>query len=410
MEIRSVRWGLGAALGCVLATGCAPRPRPRLPLLTLYNGDMEQGNDYPTPWGGDWVGFKRRTLGRDTQVRHSGKAALRLQLPAGEPTRTIEQSIEGGAGRALVLRGWLKVAGGLEVRIGVRVYGEGNQPLAQPAVLQVSHPTDWCVFTQPLTLPVETKRFTIALQARGQGSVWLDDVTLMGERVQTVPVDPATILPPQHQEPDRPYPGNGTTWHELHRALLQQTRRSHPTLVFIGDSITQNWLQQGLPEWERYLQPRGALNLGIGGDRTSQVLWRIRDGALEGLKPRVVVLAVGINNLIHDTHSPAGVVEGILTCKQAIERACPGTQVLVVGLLPYGETPTHPLRAKLQQVNAILTKRLDPAHFLNLETQFLSPEGTLTRTLFPDFIHPSERGYALYRTALLPKLSHLLTP
>ncbi|MBB6049391.1 GDSL-type esterase/lipase family protein [Armatimonas rosea] len=394
------------ALGSLLS-GCTPRNPAPLPLLQLHNGGMEQGTDAPTDWGGDWVGYKRHALSRDTQVKHSGSASLRFQLTPRDHERTLEQLVVGGAGRSVVLSGWLKTEGALRVQVGVLPYGSRGTALAAPAFFMVEKPTGWTHFSQPLTLPENALSFSVALRAAGAGAVWLDDVQLSGERVETVPSDPLTVLPPQHQEPERPYPGTHLpTWYEVHQALKAQARSATPNIVFLGDSITKRWRLDGSDEWERFFAPLGALNLGLEGDRTSQVLWRIQDGTLAGLHPKLVVLAVGANNLIRDTYPPERVAAGVLACVRAVERACPGTKVLVVGIFPTEKSATHPIRARIQQTNALLAAQLP--HFLELGKDFLEPDGTLSDRLFPDQIHPNAAGYRLYRERLLPKIQSLV--
>ena len=67
-------------------------------------------------------------------------------------------------------------------------------------------------------------------------------------------------------------------------------------VLFIGDSITQGWEGEGKNVWSRYYSPRQAINLGIGGDRTQHVLWRLDNGNLKGLKPKAAVVMIGTNN------------------------------------------------------------------------------------------------------------------
>jgi lysophospholipase L1-like esterase len=398
------RW-LWLSLGIVLS-GCAPREQGALPLLQLHNGDMEQGTDAPAAWGGDWVGYKRRALSRDTQTRHGGKAALRFHLTASKPVRVLEQVINGGAGRSVVLSGWVKTEGAIRAQVGLIPYGAGGRALPQAAALVMAHPSHWAHFSQLVTLPPETLCFSVALRAQGAGTVWLDDLQLSGERVETVPVAPHQIPPPEHQEPTRAYPGQGETWYETHQRLKNGVHAANPSVVFLGDSLTWRWQSDGFTEWERAFQPLGALNLGLEGDRTSQVLWRIQDGTLAGLYPKVVVLAVGINNLIRDTYPPERVAAGVIACQRAILAACPTAKVLVVGIFPSEVSATHPIRVKIRRVNALLAAHCP--QFLELGPVFLETDGTLTDRVFYDHIHPSPYGYRLYREHLLPQIQRLL--
>ena len=88
-------------------------------------------------------------------------------------------------------------------------------------------------------------------------------------------------------DPTRPkpavWPDNPDAWQQMARALAEDARRASPRAVFLGDSITQAWGSDGKAEWDARFAPLGAANLGIGGDRTQNVLWRIENGALDGL-------------------------------------------------------------------------------------------------------------------------------
>ena len=86
-------------------------------------------------------------------------------------------------------------------------------------------------------------------------------------------------------------------WVEKHERLVNQTLKNgkEAQIVFIGDSITEGWRYNGSAVWDKYYAPRHAFNYGIGGDRTENLLWRIADKELDGLKPKVAVLMIGIS-------------------------------------------------------------------------------------------------------------------
>src|SRR4029077_7959156 len=91
-----------------------------------------------------------------------------------------------------------------------------------------------------------------------------------------------------------PEPRDGA-WMELHRGFLKQAEDGNVDLLFLGDSITQGW-RGAQKTWDRFYVPRKAANFGIGGDRTQHVLWRIQNGELKGIEPKVAVLMIGTNN------------------------------------------------------------------------------------------------------------------
>src|SRR5690606_11425250 len=91
-------------------------------------------------------------------------------------------------------------------------------------------------------------------------------------------------------------PDQLATWLGRHEAYVAQARRGGFDAVFFGDSLTDGWHNLGKAAWERFIAPLNAGNFGLGGDRTQQVLWRMVNGELDGLDPKVFVLLIGTNN------------------------------------------------------------------------------------------------------------------
>ena len=120
---------------------------------------------------------------------------------------------------------------------------------------------------------------------------------------------PATVVP---------QPREGA-WMEVHNSFRVLAKKGHIDLLFLGDSITQMWNENSV--WRRFYGPRHAANFGIGGDRTQNVLWRIQNGELDGIEPKVAVLMIGTNNLYSDT--PDEIALGITSIVTELRRASP---------------------------------------------------------------------------------------
>lgn len=180
-------------------------------------------------------------------------------------------------------------------------------------------------------------------------------------------------------------------------------------VVFLGDSITQAWEVEGKEVWAKYYTPRHALNLGIGSDRTQHVLWRLDHGHLAGLKPKVVVVLIGVNNIPDDSYTPGMVLEGVTAVVQKLRAKLPETKIILLGIFPFHED-FHPQRAKALQVNQALRKLDDGqwVHFLDFGYLFIQPDGKISKDMMPDFVHLTPTGYRLWAEALEPKLSELL--
>ncbi len=84
-------------------------------------------------------------------------------------------------------------------------------------------------------------------------------------------------------------------WFKKHEMLVNTTleHKNEIKVVFLGDSITANWLNEGKELWDKYYANRSSYNYGISGDNTQNVLWRIQNNELDGLSPKFVVLKIG---------------------------------------------------------------------------------------------------------------------
>ncbi len=181
-------------------------------------------------------------------------------------------------------------------------------------------------------------------------------------------------------------------------------------LLFIGDSITQGWEGGGAKDvWAKYYAKRKAVNLGIGGDRTQHVLWRLINAPLDGVKPKAAVVMIGTNNSNGEDNTPAQIIEGVTAIVAKLRERLPGTKILLLGIFPRSENFT-PQRGKLTQINQVLAKLDDGknVHFLDIGHRFLNSDGILPAEIMPDFLHLSTKGYEIWADSIEAKLSQLL--
>ena len=205
-----------------------------------------------------------------------------------------------------------------------------------------------------------------------------------------------------------------TNWLARHESFLAEAKKGNFNLVFIGDSITDGWRNKGSNVWAKYYAPRGALNLGIGGDRTEHVLWRIENGELDNLKPKVVVLMIGTNNTGKEKdgtprNTPAEVIEGITAIVKAVQAKLPESKILLLAIFPRGEKDS-PQREQIREINQGIAKLADGKKviFLDIGQKFLAPDGTLPREIMPDLLHPNEKGYQIWAEAIETTLAEML--
>ncbi|RNF28771.1 1,4-beta-D-glucan glucohydrolase, partial [Massilia aurea] len=204
-------------------------------------------------------------------------------------------------------------------------------------------------------------------------------------------------------------------WLPRHRQKLEEARQMvaegrSPQLVFIGDSITQGWEKEGAQVWQQHYARHDALALGFGGDRTENVLWRLRNGEVDGIDPKVAVLLIGTNNTGHRRDFPAITAGGIERNLEELKQRLPRTRILLLAIFPRDAAADGPLRRLNDQVNARLPALADGRRvfFMDVNKAFLEADGSLPASVMPDWLHPNEAGYAIWARAMQPELDRLM--
>jgi lysophospholipase L1-like esterase len=193
-----------------------------------------------------------------------------------------------------------------------------------------------------------------------------------------------------------------------HEKFVKIAQEGTAELVFLGDSITAGWGRQQ-PIWDKAFGDYKPANFGIGGDRTQHVLWRIKNGELDVIKPKAIVLMIGTNNSASD--SAEGISRGITAIVETIRSKQPQAKLLLLAVFPRGEKSSpNPQRDKLKEVNATIAKLDDGKHihFLDIGEKFLQPDGSLSKEIMPDFLHLSPAGYQIWADAISEKLAALM--
>jgi lysophospholipase L1-like esterase len=200
-------------------------------------------------------------------------------------------------------------------------------------------------------------------------------------------------------------------WQARYNAMNERVGQGKVELVFVGDSITQGWEGEGAALWAERYAPRHAVNLGISGDQTEHVLWRLEHGNFEGITPKAAVIMIGTNNVgnTNGAHSAEQIAAGVTAIVAIIGKASPGTRILLLAIFPRGEKP-NPMRDTITAINARLAKLADGKKvvYLDLGPKFLAVDGTLPAELMPDFLHLSAKGYAVWADAIESDLAKLL--
>ncbi|MEN9404290.1 MAG: hypothetical protein RL091_2993 [Verrucomicrobiota bacterium] len=227
---------------------------------------------------------------------------------------------------------------------------------------------------------------------------------------QSAPVDASAAIPKT---------GNARFF-ELHEKFLARTKSGPIGVLFMGDSITESW-SKAPHIWEHYFGKYQPANFGISGDRTQNVIWRIENGELDGISPKVMVLMIGTNNSgMHTGDQIADAVKKIIGLTRA---KIPGIKVLLLAILPRdarrnadGQITEDAIADAAKRVavndraNALLAKLDDGVNvrFLNTNAVFLGRDGRIPWAIMPDQLHPTAAGYQLWAQAIDKPLADLM--
>jgi beta-glucosidase len=193
--------------------------------------------------------------------------------------------------------------------------------------------------------------------------------------------------------------------------LVEKQRGKTVDLVLLGDSIMHFWEWKHPASWAKLTQGRTVLNLGYGGDRTQNVLWRIAHGELDGYKAKNIVLMIGTNNNSSNDTDPANVAKAVEKIAAEIRAKHPEAQLILHPIFPRGvsaDSKRHAAaRARNDKTNELL-KAFAAAHpeitWIDFNDKMVDSTGWVPRAIMADEIHPTDAGYDLWMAAILPHL------
>jgi lysophospholipase L1-like esterase len=207
---------------------------------------------------------------------------------------------------------------------------------------------------------------------------------------------PETVIPRYRTETEE-------RWITRHKQKLEEVKKGNFDLVLIGDSITAYGERQ--PSYQHYFGKRKALNLGFGGDRTQNVLYRLRNGEIDGIFPKLAVLLIGTNN---SGNQPEDTVRGIQAIIAELRARLPATKILVLSILPRAAGTPNDNNMAVNQLLPTLADGETVMH-LDMTSTFLHADGSLITELFHrDFVHVSDKGYQVWWETMEPLVSAVL--
>ena len=186
-------------------------------------------------------------------------------------------------------------------------------------------------------------------------------------------------------------------------------------LLLVGDSITDGFRRGGKAVVDEWAKGYSVYNIGISGDRTQHVIWRLDNGEVAGISPKVAMLMIGTNNLGGNTDDE--IAAGVTKIVKQLNEKLPKTKVLLLGVFPRNQDKKSeigkaedPIRARIKHINEAIAKLDDggkTVKYLDIGDKFLDKEGGLHKDIMPDFLHPNAAGYEIWSTAVTPAIKEL---
>ena len=198
-----------------------------------------------------------------------------------------------------------------------------------------------------------------------------------------------------------------------HMQLVQKAAKGGIDVYFEGDSITRRWgtsdaaWKPMLDNWTANFFGWNAADFGWGADGTENILWRLKNGELDGVNPKVIVILAGTNN-VGAGESSEEVTRGIEAIISTCREKSPQATLILTAIFPRNDKMSYV--PTINAINGNLSKLADGKRirFLNVNSGLADGNGKLTDGITIDNLHPSAKGYQVWADGLKPILQELL--
>lgn len=222
---------------------------------------------------------------------------------------------------------------------------------------------------------------------------------------RTVTDNPAAVATPK----------DNSWWVTRHEKVIETNKTKNPQLILIGNSIL-NMLDNidRKPVWEKYLNKYNTVNMGFSGDRTENVIWRLENGEIDGIHPKVALLLIGTNNTDGNHYleitQPDELAAATWKICTIIRKKLSDTEILLLGIFPYGYKPNY--RNNINQATNKITSKFPERdahiHYRDIGNIFLDANGEVKKSLMNDYLHPNVEGHLLMFQAIENDISNLM--
>jgi lysophospholipase L1-like esterase len=220
---------------------------------------------------------------------------------------------------------------------------------------------------------------------------------------------------------DVPAPRTDSNSMMAHRQLLAKRAQGTIDVYFMGNSIIRRWgatdYPQFLANWNENFHGWNAADFGWGADRIENMLWRIENGELDGVNPKVIVILAGTNNVgqrAGDDAKVADITRGIRALVDLCRRKAPNATIILTGITPRNDNRADPMAviAEINRINTNIQGMADgkSIRYVNINDKWADKDGRLFEGMTVDGLHPTVRGYQIWADALVPILTEVLGP
>ncbi|MEO7411851.1 MAG: GDSL-type esterase/lipase family protein [Opitutaceae bacterium] len=204
---------------------------------------------------------------------------------------------------------------------------------------------------------------------------------------------------------------------KAHEQLLAKARQGGIDVYFVGDSIARRWGATDYPEflanWKQNFHGWNAADFGWGADTTQNILWRLENGELDGVNPKVIVILAGTNNVgrqAGDEATIAAITRGLKAIVDRCREKAPRAVIVLTAIFPRNDSMA--VLPTIKEINARIARFADgkTVRFLNVNDKLADAEGTLFEGMMGDRLHPTLKGYQVWADGLKPILTEVLGP
>ena len=255
--------------------------------------------------------------------------------------------------------------------------------------------------------------FSLALTFASASPFPLDQTGTAPPPGSAAPQAPATV------PADRPAPRGDQNSMTAHAQLLEKAKQGRIDVYFVGDSIVRRWGALDYPEllanWTQNFYGWNAGNFGWGADRTQNILWRLENGELDGVNPKVIVVLAGTNNVGAQPRTDSEIAEiagGVKAIVDACRRKAPGATIVLTAIFPRNDSMAA--MPAIDGINRQLAAFADGrrVRFLDINDRLADANGIVVAGVLNerDKLHPTLKGYQIWADALKPIFRELLGP